>query len=115
MQDSIIQSEIDSLFNEPPIVKYEDLPLEASFISSYEFNLIIVLFAFSSLVIITLALLKWQKAIESDIFFLTLTLIIVVLAGLYLITAGFTGDLTSSLVALLGSIVGYIFGNKSQK
>ncbi|MBB4080810.1 glucan phosphoethanolaminetransferase (alkaline phosphatase superfamily) [Lewinella aquimaris] len=112
MQGAIYQSSGDSIYNPPPPISSSQLPLEASFLNSYELWLLFLLISFTTIVFITLAILKYKQSIDTKTFQLGMTLLLVILAGLYIVTAGFSGEVTTALIALLSTIVGYVFGNK---
>jgi hypothetical protein len=79
-------------------------------LSSFEFQLSIIVLSFGLLVVLVEVFLIRTRRISSEdsIKFITITLIIT--STLFLITAGYSNDQIAPAVGLLGTIAGYLLG-----
>lgn len=75
----------------------------------YEFWLTGMTVAIMVFSILLLCLMAWKSAITVD-FTRTFTIIVVVFAALFLISAGYSDKQAAPVYSLLGTIIGYIFG-----
>jgi len=75
---------------------------------SFEFLLSLVVIIFGILIIGAEVYLAKLKVIESDQIFKVIIVTLIIIAGLILITAGYTNNQINGITGILGSIAGYL-------
>lgn len=88
----------------------EDLPTGyITYKTPYEYYLVIVTVGTLLVILIALVAISWRTGLTPH-FSRTFTIVVVVFAALFLIAAGYSDKQAAPVYALLGSIVGYLFG-----
>lgn len=75
----------------------------------YEFWLTGLTIAVLAVSILALVVMAWQTGLTEN-FTRTFTIVVVIFAALFLISAGYTDKQAAPVYSLLGTIIGYIFG-----
>jgi len=105
--------EKDGYINTPPISTNSSI--EGNLMSSYEMILSILVIVLGIVVILAEFLLIKNKNLSGDeaIRFVTITLIII--ASVFLITAGYNNNQIAPVMGLLGTIAGYLLGKSTKE
>lgn len=82
-------------------------------LSQTELWLSVGVLGFTSIVLILLALLRWQNALGEDVVFKLFGLILVVGPSLFLVCAGWTDAQITPVIGLLGTALGFVFGRST--
>ena len=105
-------SEMTEIYNDPPLISQSDLPNGLNYFTSTEGTMIWLLLLFGILFFAGLVYLTVKKIIDQDKFTILSVIIVVIVASLFIVVAGFSSERITPFITLLGTIVGYVLGNK---
>lgn len=95
----------------PPDITYQHKPQGSHFLSADEFGLSFMVLAFGVFVFFLQFFLIRQKLFSPNQSIRAMIITLVIIASLFLISAGFTSDQITPIIGLLGTIVGYLLGS----
>lgn len=110
MQDSTIIDGI--LYNAPPVINQSELPAEISVFNDTDLLLILGLLIFGVIFQALLTYSIFRGKIDQEKYLILTVINLIIVAALFMLIAGFSSERTTPLLALLGTIVGYVLGNK---
>ena len=97
--------------NAPPSKNYSIKPNNAKFLSTDEYGLSLMVLIFGTVVLLFQFFLIWKKLFTPSQSVRTMIITLVIIASLFLISAGFSSDQITPIIGLLGTIVGYLLGS----
>lgn len=112
MLDSVILS--DLIYNEPPVINQSELPNDVSVFNNLDIMLIIGLLLFSIVYQLSIIWSMNKSRIDQDKFTILSVVNLIIMSSLFMLIAGFSSERTTPLIALLGTIVGYVLGGNKK-